>query len=136
METTTTIATNQAAGRVGDLADAGTVLLTTYRRDGTPVGTPVHIASDDLGVYVRTFDPSGKLRRIRRDPHVTVAACTLRGRVMGPAVPATATVLEGDAGERAADALAHKYPLLHGRLIPWFHRRKHVVTTHLQLHDA
>src|SRR5262249_61432708 len=82
METTTTIATNQAAGRVGDLADARTVLLTTYRRDGTPVGTPVHIPSDDLGAYGRTFDPSGKLRRIRRDPHVTVAACTLRGRVM------------------------------------------------------
>src|SRR5262249_15055928 len=84
METTSTIATDQPAIRLGDLAVDRTVLLTTYRRDGTPVGTPVHIARDEMGVYVRTFDPSGKLRRIRRDPHVTVAACTVRGRGPGP----------------------------------------------------
>ncbi|HET9609104.1 MAG TPA: pyridoxamine 5'-phosphate oxidase family protein, partial [Acidimicrobiales bacterium] len=48
--------------------DERNVLLTTYRRDGTPVSTPVHIAVVGDIAYVRTFDPSGKLKRLRRNP--------------------------------------------------------------------
>jgi PPOX class probable F420-dependent enzyme len=47
-----------------------TVLLTTYRRDGTPVGTPVNIAVDGDRAFVRTFDTAWKLKRIRNNPVV------------------------------------------------------------------
>ncbi|HZP28898.1 MAG TPA: PPOX class F420-dependent oxidoreductase [Acidimicrobiia bacterium] len=114
-------------------ADDRQILLTTYRRDGTPVGTPVHVVVDGDHAYVRTFEPSGKLKRIRRNPDVEVAPSTLRGRPTGPATPATARVLEGDEAEHAARLLAAKYPVLHGRLIPWYHRRKRLVTTELEL---
>jgi uncharacterized protein len=109
------------------------ILLTTYRRDGTPVGTPVHVVVDGDVAYVRTFDPSGKLTRIRNHAEVEVAPSTVRGRPTGPASSATARVLSGAEAEHAAQLLAAKYPFLHGRLIPWYHRRKHLITTEIAL---
>jgi uncharacterized protein len=109
------------------------ILLTTYRRDGTPVGTPVHVAVQGDVAYVRTFDPSGKLKRIRSNGSVEVAPSTLRGRPTGPTSTATARILADDEAEHAASLLAAKYPFLHGRLIPWYHRRKHLITTQIEL---
>jgi PPOX class probable F420-dependent enzyme len=85
------------AGADGERA----VMLTTFRRDGTPVPTPVGyaIAGDDL--YFMTDARTGKVKRLRRDPHVQVAPSTLRGRVTGPARDAVAVPLEGDAGRDA-----------------------------------
>jgi uncharacterized protein len=115
------------------LADNKYVLLTTYKRDGTPVATPVHVVARDGHVYVRTFDPSGKLKRIRNYPGVEVAPSTGRGKVLGPSLPARARVLVGAESADAGEALADKYPILHGHLIPWYHRRKGLTTTQLEL---
>jgi hypothetical protein len=49
------------------------VLLTTYKRDGTPVGTAVNIAVEGDLAYFRTWDTAWKMRRMRNNPHVTVA---------------------------------------------------------------
>lgn len=110
-----------------------TIVLTTYRRDGTPVPTPVHIAVDGPLAYIRTFDPSGKLKRMRRTADVEIAPSTIRGRITGDTLRARARVLSGDEAETAATAMAAKYPFLHGRFIPWYHRRKHLVTTEIVL---
>jgi uncharacterized protein len=115
------------------LADNKYVLLTTYKRDGTPVGTPIHVVARDGHVYVRTFDPSGKLKRIRNDADVEVAPSTARGKVRGASRPARARILTGAESDVAAEALAGKYPILHGHLIPWYHRRKGLKTTQLEL---
>ena len=128
-----TMTTTETASPFAALADERHILLRTRRRDGTPVPTPVHLVVDGARILVRTFDPSGKLKRIRTNPEVDIAPCTLRGRVTGPTVPATARILHGEESTRAAAALATKYPLLHGGLIPWYHRRKGLVTTQLEL---
>lgn len=99
-----------------------TVLLTTYRRDGTPVGRPVSIAIDGERAYVRSFERAWKSRRIRRNPVVAVAPSTARGTPTGPAVTATARRLRGAEQTRAARALARKYPMLQGVLVPLAHR--------------
>jgi PPOX class probable F420-dependent enzyme len=109
------------------------ILLTTYRRDGTPVGTPVHVAVEGDVAYVRTFDPSGKVKRIRNNEDVDVAPSTWRGRPTGEASKARARILSGDEAAHAASLLAAKHPFLHGRLIPWYHRRKHLTTTQIEL---
>ncbi len=44
------------------------VLLTTYRRDGTPVGTAVNLAVDGDRAFFRTWDTTGKMKRIRNNP--------------------------------------------------------------------
>jgi uncharacterized protein len=132
MALTTTDARNrhQAFDR---FTDERQILLTTYRRDGTPVGTPVHVAVEGDVAFVRTFDPSGKLKRMRHNADVEIAPSTLRGRPTAPESKARARILEGDEAAHAAELLAAKYPLLHGRLIPWYHRRKGLVTTEIEL---
>ena len=62
------------------------VLLTTYKRDGTPIGTPVNIAVDGNRAFVRTFDTAWKLKRIHNNPEVEIAPSTWRGRPTGPAI--------------------------------------------------
>ncbi len=121
------------ATELASLAGARTVLLTTFRRDVTPVATPVHIAGKDGRVFIRTFDPSGKLKRIRRNPEVLIAPCRSWGTVTGPTLRARARILSGDQSRLAAGLLAAKYPLLHGLLIPVLHRVRGYRTTHLEL---
>ena len=113
--------------------DQNTVLLTTYRRDGTGVGTPVHIAVDGDRAYIRTWDTAWKLRRIRNNPEVEVAPSTVGGRPTGPAIHARARVLDGAESKYAAELLARKYPILHGVLIPRLHRLRGNRTMHIEL---
>jgi PPOX class probable F420-dependent enzyme len=114
-----TPAANSALAR---FARQKTVLVTTYRRDGRPVGTPVSLAVDGDHAYLRSFEQAGKTRRIHRNPRVAVAPSTARGRPTGPAIQATARRLEGAESRRAARLLVGKHPLLHGVLVPLTHR--------------
>jgi PPOX class probable F420-dependent enzyme len=112
------------------------VLLTTYRKDGTPVGTPVNIAVDGPVGYVRTWGATGKIKRIRNNPQVEIAPCTGRGKPTGEPLRMTARILEGEESERAGQAIEAKHPVLQGRIVPWYHRWKHLVTTHIELTPA
>ncbi len=115
------------------LVRQGTILLTTYRRDGTPVGTPVHVAVEGDRAFVRTWDTTGKLKRIRRTPGVEVCPSTFGGRPTGATMRARAKVLEGEESARAGRMLARKYPVLHGLLIPLVHRLRGNETIHIEL---
>jgi PPOX class probable F420-dependent enzyme len=99
-----------------------TVVLTTYRRDGTPVATPVSIAVDGGHAYVRSFERAWKTRRIRNNAAVAIAPATMRGAPTAPAVTATARRLSDAEHRQAARALRRKYPLLQGVLVPLMHR--------------
>ena len=88
-------------------------LLTTFRRDGRPVGTPVWFAAmpdDPATLAVVTDREAGKVKRLRHTARCTLAPCDVRGRPHGDAVPAEGRVA-ADATEVAAanDALAGKY---------------------------
>lgn len=91
------------------------VLLTTFRRDGRAVPTPVWVVRDTDALAVWTVADSGKVKRIRRDGTVTVAPCDVRGNPHGPAVPGYATVCDPDATRRVRGLLKQKYRLI-GRL--------------------
>jgi uncharacterized protein len=112
------------------------VLLTTYKRDGTPVGTAVNIAVQGDRAYFRTWDTAWKLRRIRNNPEVEFAASAARGRPTAPAIGARARVLEGEGSARAGRLLARKYPALHGLLVPLVHRLRGNKTMHVELTPA
>jgi PPOX class probable F420-dependent enzyme len=99
-----------------------TVLLTTYRRDGTPVGSPVSIVVAGDHAYLRSFEKAWKTRRLARNPDAIVTPSTMRGRPTGPGLPATVRRLSGTETRAAKHALARKYPLLHGVLVPLMHR--------------
>jgi PPOX class probable F420-dependent enzyme len=109
------------------------VLLTTYRRDGTAVGTPVNIAVEGGRAFVRTYDKAGKLKRIGNDPEVEVAPSTARGKPTGPAIRARARILTGGEAEHASKAISRKHPIMQGVMVPVAHRLRRYRTVHMEL---
>jgi PPOX class probable F420-dependent enzyme len=107
-----------------------TIALTTYRRDGTPISTPVSIAIDGDRAYVRSFERAWKTRRIANNPEVTVAPSTIRGTATGPAIRASARRLSGAEYVHAGQTLGRKYPFLHRVLVPLTHRLGRAKTGH------
>lgn len=91
------------------------VLLTTFRKDGRAVSTPVWAVRDGDALAVWTVTDSGKVKRIRRDGAVTVAPCDVRGRPLGEAVPGHAVLCGPAESSRVRHLLRRKYRLL-GRL--------------------
>ena len=69
--------------------------VTTYKRDGTAVATPVWFVQEGDRLLVETDAASGKVKRIHRNPAVRVAACTAGGRLRGQQVSGVARVLPG-----------------------------------------
>ena len=93
----------------GAAGDAKYVLLTTYRKDGTPVGSPLWAALDGDKMVLWTPTDSWKVKRIRRNPSVTIQPCTIRGQVSGDIVTGTAELAEGVGVERVRSLIRSKY---------------------------
>lgn len=90
------------------------VSLVTYRRNGTPVATPVWAVAEGAELLVWTRDDSWKVKRLRKDTRATVTPCDVRGRIAEGAqtVEGTGKLLEGAAGlGRVRKAMARKYGL-------------------------
>ncbi|TXL89579.1 PPOX class F420-dependent oxidoreductase [Streptomyces sp. IB2014 016-6] len=87
------------------------VSLTTYRKDGTGVDTPVWHAVDGGVLYIWTRSDSWKVKRLRNDSRVVVTACDARGRIAPGAATAegTARLLEGEDAAQVNKFLARKY---------------------------
>ena len=110
-----------------------TVLLTTFRRDGRPVGTPVHLVVVGDRAFFRTWDQAWKFKRLRNNPEVTIAPSTGRGKPTGPAIRAGTRPLAGAEAATAARALRSKYPFVHGVVVPLYHRLNGLTTVHFEL---
>ena len=118
---------------LASVRDAKTILLTTYKRDGTPVETPVSIAFAGDRAFFRSYHKAWKTKRLRNNPRVEVAASTLRGKRTGPLIQARATLLEGEQARIAAKALARRHRLLQAILVPLAHRLLRYRTMHYEL---
>lgn len=107
------------------IAKSGNVRLTTFRKDGSPVATPVGGVVSDNTLYILSYADTGKLKRLRNNSRVTVAPCDSAGTV-----PAGAATVEGvgrilDAAEtlHAYRLMARKTPL--ARLVhAWYAVRR------------
>lgn len=87
-------------------------LLVTYRRSGEGVPTPVWFGLDRAGrLYCRTGRLAAKAKRIRNNPRVRVAPCTVRGVPRGPFAEGTARVVELAEEEHAEHAIQSNYGL-------------------------
>ena len=107
-----------------DLMHAQFLVLTTFRRDGTPVPTTVWFAHHGDGIVIGTGASAGKVKRIRNNAEVTLAPSNYRGKLKhGSATTGQARILEGESAVTALEALASKYGLqwrLLGRRIDAF----------------
>jgi PPOX class probable F420-dependent enzyme len=86
---------NATDAEVERLGAATYLSLTTFRRDGTPVATPVWVSRDGDHLVVWTERDSGKTKRLRNNPSVLLGPCDARGRLQGVEVDGTARVLDG-----------------------------------------
>lgn len=107
--------------------------LTTFRRDGHPVDTPVNIVVKEGRVLFRTYASAWKCRRLERDPRVELAPCDWRGRKRGPAVVGRARRLQGEEDEAAAAAIDRAYPVFQRLLVRAGHRVLRYRTVHYEV---
>src|SRR5690242_4655704 len=85
------------------------ISLETLKKNGEAVKTPVWFVLQDDRLYVYTEADSWKVKRIRNNPRVRVALCTIRGRVTGPWYEGTASIVEGEERRIADRLLDRKY---------------------------
>ena len=122
-----------AAGFLDPLRRTKTIALTTFRRDGTPVVTPVSVAVDGDRAFFRSWHKAWKTRRLAHTAAVEVAPCDIRGRVTGPVIRARARVLDGEDARTAARALARRHRVLQAVVVPLTHRLMGFRTMHYEL---
>lgn len=85
------------------LADERYMLLTTFRRDGTPVATPVWVTPfEEHSVAFWTSSGSGKAKRLAHTQRVIVQPSDARGRVKPGSEPVEATARVVTGGELEA----------------------------------
>lgn len=89
------------------------ISLTTFRKDGTAVATPVWHAVSGVEVFVVTDAGAWKVKRIRRNNHVVVTVCDFRGRIAAdaPSAEGTARLLDESGTQAARALLAGRYLL-------------------------
>jgi len=85
------------------------ISLTTFRKNGVAVSTPVWFGEENDRLFVMTRSDMGKTKRIRNNPQVQVAPCTMRGRLTGPEVAASARILPPQEHALARQTINRKY---------------------------
>jgi len=85
------------------------ISLITFRKSGVGILTPVWFGELNDRLYVMSRTITGKYKRIRNNPQVNVAACTIRGKVTGPEFAATARILPKEQWPMAKKTITSKY---------------------------
>ena len=119
------MASSDRSADLAPLEGSTTALLTTFRRGGEAVGTPLSIVVTGGKAYFVTAGDSGKARRLAHTDRVTLAPCTVGGKVTGKAVEGKARRLAPDERRTAAKGLLRPtgglfwslvvYRLFHGK---------------------
>ena len=99
------------------------ISLTTFRKTGAPVATPLWFGEENGKLYVMTRADSGKTKRLRNNPQVKIAPCTMRGKVTGPEFAARARILPTKDWPAARETVRRKYWLAR---IPFLWRKDNV----------
>jgi uncharacterized protein len=109
-------------------ADARYLNLESYRRDGSPVKTPLWFAEHNGALYAYTLADAAKVKRIRRNSKVRVVPSDIRGNPRGDWVEAHASIVSGDEERLGHELLRRKY--FFKRVGDWFNvvrRKQHAV---------
>lgn len=106
--------------------------LTTFRKTGVPVTTPVWFALQGGKVYITTEVGAGKLKRIRHTPRVEIGPSDARGTSLGPTVGGQARLLPPAEHAQADGVLSRKYRLLY-KLFMWAGRLRRGERTFIEV---
>src|SRR4249919_3116979 len=95
--------------RAAETFDGKYLSVTSYRRDGRGVSTPVWFVRDGQRLLIETDVDSFKVKRMRREPRVAIARCTMRGKIRELPTPGESEFLPDDQVRRVERLMAHKY---------------------------
>ncbi len=88
------------------------IRLETFKRNGQAISTPVWFVTDDDMLFIRSYADSGKVKRMRHNPHVRITPSDALGRPHGVAIDATASRVYGDQEIKISQILYRKYGLM------------------------
>jgi PPOX class probable F420-dependent enzyme len=97
--------------------------LASFRKNGNPVYTPIWFGEKADKLYVMTRSDSGKYKRIRNNPRILIAPCTMRGKITGPEFAATVRMLPPEDWPWARETISRKYWLAR---VPFFWSKQNV----------
>jgi len=107
--------------------------LETYRKNGTPIATPLWFSEGDGVLYVYSLANAGKVKRARNNPKARIAPCDIRGKVRPGAewISVTASLIDGEEAQRGHQLLTKKYGWLKrfGDIYSGILRRQRVAIT-------
>lgn len=86
--------------------------LETYKKSGAAVRTPVWFAEDGQLIYIYSLADAGKVKRIRNNPRVRLAPCSMQGELKGEWVEGEARIQGPDGERRGHQLLDKKYGIL------------------------
>ena len=98
--------------KLAQFAKQNYINLQTFKKDGTPVVTPVWFAEDGGELYVYTLADSGKMKRLRNNRRVRIAVSDARGKLKGEWVDAEARLLDEAESTKGHRLITEKYGLI------------------------
>lgn len=85
------------------------ISLETFRKNNQPIRTPVWFVIENDLIYVITREKTGKVKRIKNNPHVKISPCTFTGKIIGKWISGTAKRVDGNESNRAIELRKKKY---------------------------
>ena len=83
--------------------------LETYKRDGTPIRTPVWFVIDKDLIYVITRDSTGKVKRLKNNQHVRIVSCSFKGEPKNEWVKGKTEMITGEEADSVIKLRKKKY---------------------------
>ena len=99
------------------------ISLETYKKDGTPVRTPVWFVIDNELIYIVTRESTGKVKRLKNNQSVRIVPCSFKGKPKNEWVKGQAEKITGEATIKAIKLRKKKYGMS-ARLIGLFTSQK------------
>ena len=111
------------------------VNLETYKKDGTPVRTPVWFMIDNDIVYVVTREKTGKVKRLKNNQNIRIVPCSFKGKSESEWIEGIAQKVTGEEAEKAIKLRKKKYGFS-ARLTGLFSSQKgHPIVYSIKLSD-
>lgn len=88
------------------------IRLETFKKSGQAIATPVWFVVENDALFVRSYANSGKVKRMRNNPHVRIAPSDAMGNPHGVTIDGTAIRANGDIEIRISQLLYRKYGLM------------------------
>ena len=109
--------------KLGQFIDQKYINLETYKKDGTPIRTPVWFVIDNDLIYVITRDTTGKVRRLKNNQDVLIVHWSFKGEPKNGWVKGKAEKIVGEVADKAIKLRKKKYGMS-ARLIGLFTSQK------------